>query len=46
MVKEKYLWRQNMKTKITNAIILIVVLMCIPFVFSGCMKKEALDEVL
>lgn len=35
-----------MKTKITNAIILIVVLMCISFVFSGCKKKETLDEVL
>ncbi len=35
-----------MKTKITNAIVLIVVLMCISFVFSGCKKKETLDEVL
>lgn len=35
-----------MKTKITNAIILIAVLVCISFVFSACKKKETLDEVL
>lgn len=35
-----------MKTKVTNAIILIGVLMCIPFVLSGCKKKVTLDEVL
>ncbi len=35
-----------MKTKITNAIMLIGVLMCLSFLFSACKRKETLDEVL
>ena len=35
-----------MKTKVTNAIILIGVLICISFVLSGCKKKVTIDEVL
>ena len=37
---------QNMKTKVTNAIFLIGMLVCIPFVLGGCKKKVSIGEVL
>ena len=35
-----------MKTKVTNAIFLIGMLVCIPFVLGGCKKKVSIGEVL